>query len=99
LVWNGREAVSDMFEPPVQLLRRRNAEIAIAAAPGGRDGGPRRPRRGLAIHRDGGRESGCVGGSGHGPGRGVWIARQLVYLLQIAPAEPGTKVRLQTRPT
>jgi hypothetical protein len=33
------------------------------------------------------------------PAAQVWIARQLVYLLQIAPAEPGTKVRLQTRPT
>ena len=31
-------------------------------------------------------------------GRGLWIARQLVDLLQIAPAELGTKVRLHARP-
>ena len=30
-------------------------------------------------------------------GRGLWIARQLVDLLQIAPAEPGTRVRLHAR--
>jgi anti-sigma regulatory factor (Ser/Thr protein kinase) len=32
-------------------------------------------------------------------GRGLWIARQLVDLLQIAPAEPGTRVRLHARPS
>ncbi|MGH3113317.1 MAG: anti-sigma factor RsbA family regulatory protein, partial [Gaiellaceae bacterium] len=30
-------------------------------------------------------------------GRGLWIARQLVDLLQIAPAEPGTRIRLHAR--
>jgi anti-sigma regulatory factor (Ser/Thr protein kinase) len=31
-------------------------------------------------------------------GRGLWIARQLVDLLQIAATQPGTRVRLHARP-
>ena len=32
-------------------------------------------------------------------GRGLWLARQLVDLLQIVPASPGTSVRLTMRPS
>jgi len=156
VVWNGRDAVSDEFEPPVQLLRRRNAEVpspphgaAVMAGPDDlaaarqfieteaeREGVPADPALDLLIAANevltnaSAHAGGAVGVwvwvedgrfvcqvedrrpgiddpmAGYLPpddvasgGRGLWIARQLVDLLQIAPSEPGTKVRLQTRPS
>jgi anti-sigma regulatory factor (Ser/Thr protein kinase) len=155
VVWNGEEVTSDVFEPPSELLRRRNAEVAtppvgaamlsrpedLAAArhfiesETERAGVPPIPAMDLLIAANEvltnavAHAGGAVGVwvwaedgrlvcqvedrgpgiddplAGYRPpddfrsgGRGLWIARQLVDLLQIAPGEPGTRIRLHARP-
>jgi anti-sigma regulatory factor (Ser/Thr protein kinase) len=154
-VWNGRDAISDAFVPPAELLRRRNAEVpspprgaTVMARPDDlaaarqfieaeaeRAGVPPDPAMDLLIAANevltnaAAHAGGAVGVwvwvedgrfmcqvEDRGPGiddplagylppddvasggRWLWIARQLVDLLQIAPAEPGTRVRLHARP-
>lgn len=154
VVRNGVDAPSAAFEPPSELLRRRNADVTpppawAAIMPRPDDlavaryfieseaalaGVPVGPAMDLLIAANEvltnavAHAGGAVGVwvwaederfvcqvedrgpgiddplAGYRPpddvasnGRGLWIARQLVDLLQIAPAESGTKIRLHAR--